>query len=260
MNKVNTKSREGQSKSEFVDLIYTQTRSIARDESLLEERRLVSHRDSPEGNVFRVLRSQVLRKLDNHGMSSLAIVGAVPAIGKSMVAANLAVSVAQDVHRTSLLVDLDLRKPKAGWYFGFEAKVGVADCLAGRADLEDILVNPGFPRLVVAPGTAWSDPTELLSSGRTEDTIREINERYDARIVIYDLPPLLGVADALAVLPHVDAVLLVLEEGKTTEAEIEEMKRLLGDKPIAGAVINKASGDGVGYYYNSYYSGSSPAS
>lgn len=234
-------------------LIYTNTRTVARDDELLLNRRVVAHVDSQEGNVFRVLRSQILRKLDDHNISSLAIVGSVPSVGKSMVATNLSVSISQDIHRTALLVDLDLRKPKVGWYFGVGSELGVADFLVGRASFPEILVNPGFERLVIAPGTAYSSPTELLGSQKTEEMLHAINGRYESRVVVYDLPPLLGVADALAVIPHVDAALIVLEDGKTSAEEVQEMKRLLGDTPILGAVVNKSDPSGLNYYYNGYY-------
>ena len=141
-----------------------------------------------------------------------------------------------------------------GWCFGVESEAGVAQCLQGDAKLEDILVCPGFDRLVIAPGVAMKNPTELLSSTVTGDLIEEVKRRYDHRFVILDLPPLLGVADALAILPHIDAVLIVVEDGETSDDEIQEMKRLLVDVSILGAVVNKTASSTHARYYNYYYS------
>ena len=241
-------------KESYENLEYTYTRKIIRNEDVLQERRVVAHRDDEIGNVFRVLRSQIMGKLKKNNISTIAVVGSVPEVGKTMIATNLALAISQSVHHTVLLMDFDLRRPRVGWCFGIEAGAGVAQHLLGETSFEDILVNPGFDRLVVAPGLPMRNPTELLNSTVTGNLFAEVKKRYESRVVVVDLPPLLGVADALAVLPHIDAVLMVVEDGETSDEEIQEMKRLLGGVPILGAVVNKTASSTHARYYNYYYS------
>jgi Mrp family chromosome partitioning ATPase len=77
----------------------------------------------------------------------------------------------------------------------------------------------------------------------------ELRERYDTRFVLFDLPPLLGTADALSFLPLFECALLIVEEGRTTQEEITECKRLLGQTPLVGAVVNKGSDTADHYFY-----------
>ena len=236
------------------DIVYTQTPRVLVDEAVLEEHRLIAHKDDQYGNAFRVLRSQIIAKMQKDNLRSIAIVGAVPEVGKTMVSTNLALSFSRDKRHTALLMDLDLRRPRVADYFGFEVKKGMAEVLLGSTDFASILKSP-FDRLVVAPGTPNDNVGELLSLPTLPQLIEEVRTRYDDRITVIDLPPLLGIADALEVLPLVDCVLMVLEGGKTTKAEITEMKRLLAGTTIIGAVVNKSQDDrDHGKTYYNYYS------
>jgi len=150
-----------------------------------------------------------------------------------------------------LLADLDLRRPRVGWYFGLEhEEPGIADFLQGQATVEELLINPGFDRLVLLPGsTSFDDASELLTSPRMVELLEELKHRYHSRFVLADLPPLLSADDAIAVLPHLDAALLVVEDGVTTAEQIAECKRLLADTPLVGVVLNKSEVANQGAYY-----------
>lgn len=222
---------------------YTRTRQVPCDPTTLAERRVVAHLGhDAAGNLFRVLRAQVLQKLRRHGLRSLAVIGPTPGVGKSMVAANLALAISREANQTVLLADLDLRRPRIGWYFGLGAgEPGIGDVLDGSQAIEDVLVNPGFQRLVLLPGSErFEDASEILSAPPMTALINELKHRYASRFVLYDLPPLLSADDAITVLPNIDAALLVVEDGVTTAAEIAECKRLLADLPLLGVVLNKS--------------------
>lgn len=222
---------------------YTRTRCIECDPAGLRERRVVAHLGSdPAGNLFRVLRAQVLQKMRGNALRTLAIIGPTAGIGKSMVAVNLALAMAREANQTVLLADLDLRIPRVGWYFGLgDDEPGLADHLKGDRAIEDVLVNPGFERLVLLPGSRrFDDASELLSSAAMQRLLDELKHRYASRYVLVDLPPLLTADDAISILPHVDAALLVVEDGATTAEQIAECKRLLADTPLVGVVLNKS--------------------
>ena len=77
--------------------------------------------------------------------------------------------------------------------------------------------------------------------------IEEIKGRYASRIIIFDLPPLLATDDALAFIPNVDCVLLVVGNGMCSKSEIEESMRLLSSKNLLGTVLNKSDDEWRGY-------------
>ena len=95
------------------------------------------------GVPYKMLRTQVLRRLDKLGVNSIAVVGASADTGKTLTAINLAITIAADPERTALLVDLDLRKPSIHRRFGIEPDAGIDDCLRGSRPLSDALVRVG---------------------------------------------------------------------------------------------------------------------
>jgi Mrp family chromosome partitioning ATPase len=78
--------------------------------------------------------------------------------------------------------------------------------------------------------------------------VKDLKSKYQSRIIIFDLPPLLNVDDAMVFLPNVDSTLLVVENGKNTESEVEDSMRLLGGTNLIGTVLNKADEEIKDYY------------
>jgi len=157
-----------------------------------------------------------------------------------VVAINLATSIAHQTQRTAMLVDFDLRRPMVASYLGLKRQVSFNDVLSGQAEVPQALVNPGLPRLVVLP-TARPVPksSEVLSSSRVAGIIEELHDRYQDRIVIFDLPPVLAADDVLAVLPRIDCALMVVGSGMSNQKEIEEAMRHVGSANLLGVVLNK---------------------
>ena len=224
------------------DITYSQTRVMpVAEEVLLENRVIAGIKDHPQADHFRMLRTKVLHRMRQQGFTSLAITSPAKGGGKSMVAANLAISIAMEANHTVLLVDLDLRRPSIHQYFGFEPGQGISDYLLDNVDLPELLVHPNIERLVILPvGHAVAQSSELLSTPRMADLVQDITNRYASRIILFDLPPLLHMDDALAFLPQVDASLLVSEEQVNTPAEVEQCMRLLENANLLGVVHNKA--------------------
>jgi Mrp family chromosome partitioning ATPase len=233
----------------------TETHSLTRvvevDPLRLESERILSPGATAQHGVpYKMLRTQVLRRLDKLGVNSLAVVGAAADTGKTLTAINLAITIAADPERTALLVDLDLRKPSIHRRFGIDPVAGIDDCLRGSRPLTDALVRVGgYERLVLLPARERSlDSSELLSSRRTQELIVEMRSRYRDRVVMFDLPPVLQADDALAFARHVQAVLVVVGEGKTLRADLVRTLELLRDVPIIGTVLN-----GTRQAVDSYY-------
>lgn len=227
-------------------VIYSRTRSVVIPDEILGHHRILTGRDSNRfSDAYKVLRTQVIHRLRENKWNVLGITSPKDGEGKTLTSINLAIALASEPTLTVLLVDADLRAPHLHEEFGLESKEGLTEFLLDGRSIEDMLVYPGLGRLIVLPGGRGTDQSaEILTSPRMSALGKELKHRYASRVVIFDLPPVLGQADVLAFTPQLDALLLVVEEGKTTEAELQQAMQILkGSVPILGTVLNKAGRD-----------------
>ena len=162
---------------------------------------------APRTEAFRLLRTN-LQFLDlDHEPRSLVITSAVPGEGKTLTSANLAVALAQAGRRV-LLVDGDLRRPRAAALLGLDGAVGLTTVLVGGATLEEaVQVHEPSGLYLLASGAKPPNPTEILQSRVTHDLLKQLRDAYD--LVIVDAPPLLPVADAAVLATITDGSILV---------------------------------------------------
>jgi protein-tyrosine kinase len=224
------------------DFRYTRTRTVTVSRKTMREQRIVAGFDGgPYQNACKILGTQILQRMKEGGWNALAVTSPGAREGKSLVAINLAISLGQEVDRSVLLVDADLRAPRIHRYFGLPDGPGLSDYLVSGMPLEDILVHPGLGRFLILPGgIPIQNSSEHLGSERMFQLVQELKGRYPGRIVIFDLPPLLAAADALAFAPHVDAAVLVIEEGATDQEAVQRAADMLGSTPLLGTVLNKS--------------------
>jgi hypothetical protein len=236
---------------ELEDVSYTHTRIVKLQAEHMEKHRIVAFNKNDAMSMnFDLLRTLVLQKMEEKGWRTLAITSPTAEAGKTVVAINLAMSIAQQSDRTAMLVDFDLRRPKLGSYLGIPMEKSLNNLLDGTAILPEVLINPDIPRLVVlATKTPVKKSSETLSSKKITDLIKELRDRYESRIVIFDLPPVLVADDVIALLPHIDCVLMVVANGMSTKQEIEDSIRLLPTENLLGTVFNKADSEPSAYYY-----------
>ena len=194
----------------------------------------------PHGAAYKMLRTQVLRKLDQLGANSFAVMSAQSAEGKTLTAINLAIAIAADPTRTVLLVDFDLRNPSVHKRFGFTPAVGVEDCLRQRRPVQEAMFKvTGYERLTILPARERvENSSELLMSPATAEVVNEMRMRYANRTIIFDVPPVLLADDALAFAQYMQAGLLVIGEGKTRRDDVTRTFQLLHDLPFVGTVLN----------------------
>jgi protein-tyrosine kinase len=237
--------------NELDQIEYNTSQVVKLDQFHLEKFRIVSHlKNDVNSGIFDSLRTQVLKKMEDNNWRTIAIVSPTPESGKTLVAINLAMSIAHQPQKTAILVDFDLRRPKVATYLGLHADKSINDYLQDKAQLKDIMINPSIARLVVMPTMRpVSRSSETLSSKKIANLIQELRDRYDSRIVIFDLPPVLNTDDAMVILPQVDCVLLVVASGMSTESEIEETLHHLPKDKLLGVVFNKADVESKAYYY-----------
>jgi len=211
--------------------------------SFLQERRIISGLEKSEfTDAYKILRTQVFQRLRENGWNSLAVTSPGLNEGKTLTAINLAISLAMEVNYTVLLVDVDLRHPSVHSYFGIEAEYGLSDYLTADKPLSELLIHPEeIPGFVILPGgKPLANSAEMLNSPKMVRLVEELKARYSSRIILFDLPPLLGAADTLAFSPHVDAALLVIEEGKTKAEDVKRAMGLLQGTSVIGTVLNKS--------------------
>lgn len=224
-----------------VSLVYTHTRTVVPSSSAMVAHRVITTTQSgPFLEAYKILRAQILSRMQEHRWNVIGVTSPGCAEGKTQVAANLAISIAMDPNHTALLVDANLQAPKVHELFGLE-NTGLADFLLDHGVLSDLFVHPQIDRFVVLPGGGpLQHSVEALTLPKMKALLEEMKHRYSSRIVVVDLPPLLNRADVLALAPMLDAMLLVVEAGRTTENQIEKSLSLLHDIPILGTVLNKA--------------------
>jgi protein-tyrosine kinase len=221
---------------------YSSTRQVDPQESILSHNRVIAGDiGDPRVEAYRQLRSQVLGIMKRNNWHTLAITSAHENAGKTLTAVNLAISISQEVSQTVMLVDLDLRKPNVHTTLGIDIDKGIVDHLQFGEPIENILLNPGYPRLVLLPGVAQGrQSSEMLSSPEMAAFLKDITQRYADRIIIFDLPPLLRNDDAMVFVPNADACLLVVEDGVTRPDDIERSVQLLKHSQLIGTILNKA--------------------
>jgi non-specific protein-tyrosine kinase len=233
---------------EKLDIRYSKTRVQKIENSVLKKGKITSHfHETEKIDQIKTLRTQILDSLNKLKGNSLLVTSANPYEGKTYTSINLGVSIAQELHRTVLIVDCDLKthsnkhKQFAQDFFGITVTKGLSDYLSGDAEISEILLNPGIDRLVIVPsGKTLPNSAELLSSPKMELLVADFKSRYPAdRVIIFDCSALLAHTDSLVLTRYVDGILLVVEEKRTSTEQIKKAMELLKDKPVIGSVINK---------------------
>jgi len=244
------KAAKSQALRPLASIVYSRTRVFAPAAEHLERNRILNPAASEAAAAaYRMLRTQVLQRMDAHGWRSLAIFSARAEDGKTTTAINLAASVASDHLHTVLLVEFDLRRPRLAAHFGFSPQYGVDDALHERASLEQCLHHPeGFDRLVLLPARArLGNSSEILAGPKSRELVASLRFRYPERVIIYDLPPVLNADDALSFAPLVECGLVVAAEGRTRRDDLRRTIELLNKTPLVGTVLNRAADAPPGY-------------
>ncbi len=185
----------------------------------------------------------------------IAVTSATPRDGKSTVATNLALTLADQGSRV-LVVDADLRRPQVHTAFGLEQSPGISDVLTGVASIDEAIQGlSGSPTLsLLACGTAVERPTELIGNEGFEALMTELRTRFD--YIVVDTPPLLAVTDAALVGAVADGTLVVVRANKTDlgalSTAVSQLRRLR--VPLLGVVMNGVpTGRSSGYSYTPEY-------
>jgi polysaccharide biosynthesis transport protein len=224
-------------------------KKIATASSMVPELRSVFEPQGQLAEAYRAVRTSLYFSSRGGGQRVIQVTSPNPGDGKSTLASNLAVTVANSGKRV-LLVDADFRRPRVHKIFGVDNTVGVTGVIDGDFEIADVVQESEVKNLSILPcGRRPHNPSELLTSREFDELLGVLREQYD--LIIVDTPPVLAVTDPLNVAPRVDGVLVVLRLTKaarvTSEQTLEALEEV-GAK-VLGVVVN---GVGKGSDYSSY--------
>ena len=209
-------------------------------------------RNSAQVESFKTLRTSVILSYSDKPSESILVTSMMPGEGKTMVAANLAITLAQAGQRV-LLIDGDMRKPRLHKIFRLDSSLGgLSTLLAGAGGVE--LSGPLASLFILTAGPLPPNPSELLGSGKFKEFVREQKLKYD--IVIFDSAPIVSVSDSLIISREVDGVIVVTKAAATPYEVVEKGIKSLTDikANILGMVLNGFDPQKYRYYYGKDYS------
>jgi len=190
--------------------------------------------------AYRTLRTYLFYTLMEESSKVLVLTSSGSGEGKSTTCANLGIVLAQ-MHKSTLIVDCDLRKPEIHKFFALPNVWGIGDILIGNQSLQSVLEEP-FPDLKVIPGGSIPlDPTELLGSERFKRFLEQMRREFD--YVLLDSPPVGSVSDPIILARHADGVLLVLDAQHTRKSSVRRSVRKLQTvgANVIGTVMNNVT-------------------
>ncbi len=199
---------------------------------------VISDPDGRAAEQFRAIRTRILHADHGTPIHALLVTSPSHGDGKSMTAANLALTMARAYDQRVCLVDADLRRPRVHQLLGLPADApGLSDVLAGHAALGDALVEAEEHELTVLPaGGCPPRPSELLATAAMRRTLDMLRARFDC--VIVDAPAVLPLSDVGSLAPLVDAAVLVVRSEVTSKAAIRDAVATLDGAPLLGVILN----------------------
>jgi len=232
--------------------VYTESRCVVPDREVMEKNRCICmFPDSPYLGSYKLLRTQIQKSVINKNWRTLMVTSVLPGEGKTLTSINLSLTFARAFDLTVLLMDCDLHRQDVHKYMGIDSDSGLVDYLVNSVPLKDLIIWPSIEKMTLISGSKTiQETTEVLTSPRMKALVEEVKTRYNDRYIIFDVPPVLSTADAVAFASFVDCIVMVVEAGRTPVEDINKALELIPKEKFLGFVLNKdVSGVGSGYYY-----------
>jgi capsular exopolysaccharide synthesis family protein len=220
------------------------------------------HPKSMVSESFRSLRSALYYISSEKKCKKILVTSSVSGEGKTFVSINLASAIAMSGKRT-LLIGLDLRRPKISEYLGVESNVGLSNYLVDKAGRSDIIVKTGFDNLFVVPsGTVPPNPAELLLKDKMNEFIKSLESEFD--VVVMDTPPIGLVSETMDLMRFSDVNLYIVRQDYTHKRYLLMINDLFLSDQVdniyavfngikAGLDVYDFGGYNYGYGYNYSY-------
>jgi capsular exopolysaccharide synthesis family protein len=231
-------------------------RAMARDTSRRRSLAAGSQADPVFAEAFRTVRTTLLYYAPENTPATFMVTSPQRGEGKTTIASNLAIALAQHGAGDVLIIDADLRRPTLHKVFDVTPKPGFANFLADEFELAEIIQPTATANLYVVPaGRTTSTLADLLASPRLAPTLEELSDRF--KHIVFDTTPLFGISDAMSLAPHVGGALLVLRHGHAHRETARRAVQLLSTvgTPFLGVVLNRFDPRtaGAGYYQSLGY-------
>ncbi|OGW93623.1 MAG: hypothetical protein A3K16_00815 [Omnitrophica bacterium RIFCSPLOWO2_01_FULL_45_24] len=211
----------------------------------------------PIAEAYKSIRTRLsLSSTEEHPLKSVLITSPGPQEGKTITLCNLSIALAQNQKRV-LLIDADMRKPRLHKVFKKENVSGLSSLLSGQAVFDNIIQKTDITNLYfISGGILPPDPSELLASGKTKESIAKAGEKFD--FVLIDSPPIGILTDATILSSIVDGIIVVVESGKTSKKVLARVCQIINESKthVIGLLLNKISITPVNNYYSYYYGNS----
>lgn len=208
---------------------------------------------STASESYRGIRTSILFSAADAAPRAILVASAAPSEGKTITAANLAVTMAQAGNRV-LIIDCDMRRPRLHRVFNVPRDKGISNILVGRCTADEAVIHSAIPGIDIIPsGPVPPNPSEMLGSQNMTHFIQNVRDRYE--LIILDSPPITAVTDTVILSRLVDGVLIVIRAGETHREIIKNGIGLLkaANARILGAILNGVEMGRDSYYYYQYY-------
>jgi capsular exopolysaccharide synthesis family protein len=220
--------------------------------SLAPQSRLVSLAESgsPAAEAFRLLGVRLRHLRRDRALKKVLITSTIPQEGKSMVAGNLACTLALRTQQKILLLEGDLRRPSLSKMFGLGKNPGLCEWLESERSLAASIYHLADPGLWILPaGSAPSNALELLQSGKLSQLMDQLTAWFDW--IIIDSPPVLPLADTSVWMRLADGILLTTRQGTTEKRQLQRGLEAIEPKKLIGALVNSSKNAAASDYYYS---------
>jgi capsular exopolysaccharide synthesis family protein len=218
-----------------------------------QESRLVAltGKEGLAAEKFRFLAVRLRQMQQSRSLKKLLITSTIPEEGKSMVSANLAITLARKKRQKVLILDGDLRRPMMARHFGLSHLAGLGEWLqSDPGTMRNIYYLEELGLWFMPAGRPPENPLELMQSGRLADLLEQLCKCFDW--IVIDSPPVLPLADTSVWSRFADGVLLVAREGKTEKKQLQRGLEDLDQSKLLGLVLNSCSTADHSNYYQRY--------
>ena len=226
--------------------------------SIPEESHLVSvgQEESLGAEKFRFLAVRLRQLRQSRPLKKILITSSIPQEGKSMVAANLACTLARRKRQKTLLLEGDLRRPTVAAEFGLGRIPGLCEWLSGQTKGINLYRLESLGLWVLPAGAAPQNPLELMQCGRLSPFMDKLQGWFDW--IVIDSPPVLPLADTSVWSRLADGILLVTRKGTTEKQQLQRGLEAIEKSKLLGALVNSSSNAAHSDYYERYGYTSSP--
>ena len=204
--------------------------------------------ESPAGEAFHLLGVRLRHLRRQRTLKKVLVTSTIPQEGKSVVAANLACTLALRTQQKVLLLEGDVRRPTQSKIFGLTSKPGICEWLNGERTLIHCMYRlEGTGIWILPAGTGTGNSLELLQSGGATPMVEQFMNWFDW--VVIDSPPILPLADTSVWTNMADGILLVTRQGTTQKRQLKRGLEALGTQKLIGVVLNSAKNVANSDYY-----------